>query len=201
MVLKYLRDHNVQVTKHVTSNLIGAMFVLLFSVFTFGFDTAVLATVQAMNHYEKQFGEQNPQTGKFFISAPRLAYLNSFPLITYGIGISHRVPRQRILADDEGLESAARLLRRCIPKALNIMDPFAATMIKRGLIVGACVFVVVFVERIGRRRMCLVVGSMMLGSLMIMGGLGTMKRRDGVQDKVLLAMTIVFPVFHMIGFG
>lgn len=86
-------------------------------------------------------------------------------------------------------------------KQLNIMDPFSATMIKRGLIVGACVFVVVFVERIGRRRMCLVVGSMMIASLMIMGGMGTMKHRDDVQDKVLLAMTIMFPVFYMIGFG
>lgn len=49
MVLKYLRDHNVHVTRHVTSNLVGAMFVLLVSVFTFGFETAVVATVQAMN--------------------------------------------------------------------------------------------------------------------------------------------------------
>ncbi|KAF6799509.1 sugar transporter [Colletotrichum musicola] len=389
MVLKYLRDHhNVQVTKHVTSNLIGAMFVLLFSVFTFGFETAVVATVQAMNHYEKQFGERNTKTGKFFISAPRLAYLNSFPLITYGIGIvigsliSERWGRRIVVAVmnvvcvggvvlsclaktyqqalggrlvlylhvgmeaylvpmymaeivpaairgsvvatwafshilaafvasvvtnftskmegnvswqlptaliaifpatvlltlwllpesprwllrkgrfDEAVDSIvylrgaekgypaereARLImdnieasstkgrwsemlkgsnkRRTLVgmmaaastqltgqafastygavflKQLNIMDPFSATMIKRGLIVGACVFVVVFVERIGRRRMCLVVGSMMLASLMIMGGLGTMKRRDGVQDKVLLAMTIVFPVFYMIGFG
>lgn len=101
----------------MTSNLLMAIIVLGASVFTFGFETAVVSTVQAMDRksrppplsplpwlshhaqldrvliklvsldFEKQFGEFNPKTQKYFLSASRLAYLNSFPLIMYGVGI------------------------------------------------------------------------------------------------------------------
>lgn len=81
------------------------------------------------------------------------------------------------------------------------MDPFTATLIKRGAIVIACIFVILFVERIGRRRLCLVVGSMCAASLLIMGGLGTITPKQKPVSDGVLAMTILFPVFYMIGFG
>lgn len=86
-------------------------------------------------------------------------------------------------------------------KSLNVMDPFTATMIKRGVILVGCIFVILFVERIGRRRLCLIVGSMCAGSLIIMGGLGTVTQRQTDTSNGVLAMSILFPMFYMIGFG
>lgn len=48
MLVSYLRDHNKRVTANVTSNLIYSTFVLGLSVFTYGFETTVLSTTQAM---------------------------------------------------------------------------------------------------------------------------------------------------------
>jgi MFS transporter, SP family, sugar:H+ symporter len=47
-MLRFLRDHNYQISEHVSSNLLLAMMVISCSVFTYGFETATLATVQAM---------------------------------------------------------------------------------------------------------------------------------------------------------
>ncbi|KAF4979773.1 hypothetical protein FZEAL_4077 [Fusarium zealandicum] len=84
---------------------------------------------------------------------------------------------------------------------LNDMDPFTAALIKRAVILVGCIFVILFVERIGRRRLCLIVGSMCAASLMIMGGLGTITPKQTDVSKGILAMTILFPMFYTIGFG
>jgi MFS transporter, SP family, sugar:H+ symporter len=86
-------------------------------------------------------------------------------------------------------------------KQLNIMDPFTATMIKRAMLVASCIFVILFVERVGRRRLCLIVGSMMAATLLIMGSIGSVKPRNTAENNTILAMTLLFPVGYMIGFG
>jgi MFS transporter, SP family, sugar:H+ symporter len=86
-------------------------------------------------------------------------------------------------------------------KSLNAMDPFTATMIKRAGLVFGCIFVIVFVERIGRRRMCLIVGSLSAVFLLLMGGLGTVQPPQAETQNTILAATIIFPVLYMIGFG
>lgn len=48
MLVSFLTDHNKRVTQNVTRNLILSTFVLGLSVFTFGFETTVLSTTQAM---------------------------------------------------------------------------------------------------------------------------------------------------------
>lgn len=48
MFSSFLQKHNKQVTQYVTRNLIYSTFVLGLSVFTFGFETTVLSTTQAM---------------------------------------------------------------------------------------------------------------------------------------------------------
>ncbi|RTE74410.1 hypothetical protein BHE90_011145 [Fusarium euwallaceae] len=384
----FLRDHNYHVSKHLTSNLLMSVMVLSTSVFTFGFETAVLSTVQAMSQFEKRFGEWNPETEKYFISPSKLAYLNSFPLIAYAVGVvvaaqiserwgrriivlimnticiggvllslfsknygqtlggrmliqihvgmeaylvpmyvaelvpaairgamvatyafshilaafiasiitnftsridghaSWRIPIGLIMifpsvvlvtsflipesprwllrkgrfeeavdniyylrgADrDYPAEEEARLILETIHnatsqgrwnelfkgtnarrtwvgilaaastqltgqsfasnygtvllKSLNVMDPFTATMIKRAVVLAACIFVIVFVERIGRRRLCLIVGSMCAACLLIMGGLGTITPRQTDTSNGILALTIIFPVLYMVGFG
>jgi hypothetical protein len=48
MLVSFLTNHNKRVTQNVTRNLILSTFVLGLSVFTFGFETTVLSTTQAM---------------------------------------------------------------------------------------------------------------------------------------------------------
>jgi hypothetical protein len=44
----FLRDHNYKVSKHVTTNMLMAIVVMMSSVFAYGFDNSVISTVQAM---------------------------------------------------------------------------------------------------------------------------------------------------------
>lgn len=74
-------------------------------------------------------------------------------------------------------------------------------MIKRAMLVFACLFVVFSVERLGRRRLCIVVGSMAAATLLIMGGLGTIQKRNQSESYGVLVMTLLYPVFYMVGFG
>lgn len=48
MLVRYLRDHNVKVTEHITRNLLLATIVMGTSVFSYGFETSVINTTQAM---------------------------------------------------------------------------------------------------------------------------------------------------------
>ncbi|TPX07934.1 uncharacterized protein E0L32_010389 [Thyridium curvatum] len=86
-MLQFFNDHNVKVTKHMTSNLLMACTIIGTSVFAYGFDTAVLDTIQAMTPFEKRFGEFDPKTKKYGFSADHLAYFNSFPLILFALGV------------------------------------------------------------------------------------------------------------------
>lgn len=58
MLVSYLTKHNARVTRNVSTNLIWATLVLALSVFTFGFETAVISSTQAMtreleDHYRE----------------------------------------------------------------------------------------------------------------------------------------------------
>ncbi|VUC32433.1 unnamed protein product [Clonostachys rosea] len=86
-MLRFLRDNNRRVTKHITSNLLLATMSMAFSVFTFGFEQAVFDTVQAMTPFERRFGDFLESEGQYGFTASKLAYLNSFPLISYAIGV------------------------------------------------------------------------------------------------------------------
>ena len=86
-------------------------------------------------------------------------------------------------------------------KRISVIDPFTGTMIKRAGLLGGCIFVIVAVERIGRRRMAVVVGSLCAVCLMVMGGLGTVQPERKGTNNGILAMSIIFPCMYMIGFG
>ncbi|KAH7026648.1 low-affinity glucose transporter HXT1 [Microdochium trichocladiopsis] len=86
-MLTFLRDHNYKLSEHVTSNLALAIVTMMSSIFAYGFETSVLSTIQAMDAYEEQFGEWNPKKQVWEFTPSRLAYLNSFPLITYALGV------------------------------------------------------------------------------------------------------------------
>ncbi|KAK7919940.1 general substrate transporter [Apiospora marii] len=384
----FLRDHNYKATKHVSTNLVLATMVLMTSVFAYGFENSVLSTVQAMNAYERIFGEYNAKTKKYEFTVDHLAYLNAFPLVAYAFGvivfsqIGERFGRRAVFysmnciciigvaicyagrsyawaltgriiinlhvgaeawlvpmwlaeivpaavrgsmvaiyafshvlagfiaavitdrtskmpGDDSwkipiaimfafpGLalslawllpESPRWLLRQgkfelavaslyyingadkdypaeqeallikdmmdnaptkgswgelfrgtnkrrtlgglvaaganqltgqafastygtVFLKQINVMDPFTGTLIKRAGLLGGCIFVITLVERIGRRRVSLTVGTMTAAVLMIMGGLGTVARPARSVQNGILAMSIIFPCVYMIAFG
>lgn len=111
MLVEYLTDHNKRVTPNVTRNLILSTFVLGLSVFTYGFETTVISTTQAMtrkqqslsndvvpfstittNHrafaaFERKFGESLPGQNRVGFTSAKLSYLNSLPLIAYAVGV------------------------------------------------------------------------------------------------------------------
>ncbi|KAH6693601.1 general substrate transporter [Plectosphaerella plurivora] len=87
MLVSYLTDHNKRVTPNVTRNLILSTFVLGLSVFTYGFETTVISTTQAMTPFETKFGELLPGQNKIGFTSAKLSYLNSLPLITYAVGV------------------------------------------------------------------------------------------------------------------
>ncbi|KAH7311353.1 general substrate transporter [Stachybotrys elegans] len=87
MLVNFMREHNAHVTKHITRNLLLATIVIGISVFSYGFETAVINTTQAMDAFAIRFGEQLPGEQTYVLTSARLAYLNSFPLIAYAIGV------------------------------------------------------------------------------------------------------------------
>ncbi|KAK8112358.1 aldehyde dehydrogenase [Apiospora kogelbergensis] len=388
----FLRDHNYKATKHVSTNLVLATMVLMTSVFAYGFENSVLSTVQAMNAYERTFGEYNEKKKTYGFTVDHLAYLNAFPLVAYAIGviifsqIGERFGRKavfysmnciciigvaicyagrtyawalagrmiinlhvgaeawlvpmwlaeivpaavrgsnfdtvvaiyafshvlagfiaaiitnetsKIHGDDSwkipiavmfafpalalslawnvpesprwllrqgrfkqaveslyyingadknySAEQEAQLLLETIENAptkggwnelfrgvnkrrtlgglvaagsnqltgqafastygtvflkqINVMDPFTGTLIKRaGLLVG-CIFVITMVEKIGRRRVILVMGAITTIVLMVMGGLGTVPNATKPVQHGILAMSIIFPCAYMIAYG
>ncbi|KAH7374826.1 general substrate transporter [Plectosphaerella cucumerina] len=87
MLVSFLTNHNKRVTQNVTRNLILSTFVLGLSVFTFGFETTVLSTTQAMTPFERKFGEWLPGQDRHGFTSAKLSYLNSLPLISYSLGV------------------------------------------------------------------------------------------------------------------
>ncbi|EOD51590.1 putative sugar transporter protein [Neofusicoccum parvum UCRNP2] len=81
------RTRNVPLSAHLTSNIVLANIVLGISVFSFGFDNVAFNTMQAMGPFEKQFGTYDPSSGDWEIDATHLAFLNSFPLISYAVAV------------------------------------------------------------------------------------------------------------------
>lgn len=67
---------------------LGLTFLLLVSSsFTWGFDNQGYATIQAMDSFLKQFGDQDPKTGVYSIAPKFLSYLNSFQYIGFAFGL------------------------------------------------------------------------------------------------------------------
>lgn len=64
-----------------------------------------------------------------------------------------------------------------------------------------CIFIITCLEKLGRRNVALVSGTICTSSLMVMGGLGTIKPNQRGTDIGIVAMSFLFPISYMIGFG
>ncbi|KAF9871339.1 hypothetical protein CkaCkLH20_11260 [Colletotrichum karsti] len=388
MTIAYLRSHNFKVTHHITSNLLWVTLVFGMSVFTFGYEGSTLNTIQAMTPFEKRFGDYIPAKKAFGFTSNKLAYMNSFPLIVYAVGviigaqIGERWGRRLVfiltnivclagtitvytaknyeqllagrmivnfhvgmeaflipmfqaeiapaavrgsltaiygvngvfaafiasiitnftshLNDDrcwkipvgigflfpafslffwvlipesprwllrkgeyqkavENLdylfgampgydaEKEAKLLQEALNssdtkgrwkdlvkgtnlrrtvngltaaalaslsgasfsnlygtiflKSLKIVDPFMMTMVKRALLLGTAITFMFIIDRVGRRRLFLQMGFVQTAVLMVMGGLGTIAHPTLDINKGIVALTVMFPIFHFVSFG
>ncbi|OBR05309.1 Hexose transporter [Colletotrichum higginsianum IMI 349063] len=86
-MLDFLHRHNYKVTRHITSNLLMVTLVFGMSVFTFGYEASTLNTIQAMTPFEQRFGDFIPEKKAFGFTSNKLAYMNSFPLLVYAVGV------------------------------------------------------------------------------------------------------------------
>ncbi|TDZ16864.1 putative glucose transporter rco-3 [Colletotrichum orbiculare MAFF 240422] len=388
MTLDYLRKHNFKVTRHITSNLLWVTLVFGMSVFTFGFEGSTLNTIQAMTPFEQRFGDYIPEKKAYGFTSNKLAYMNSFPLLVYAVGvivgaqIGERWGRRLVfiltnfvcmagtitvytaktydqlvagrmivnfhvgmeaflipmfqaeiapaavrgsltaiygvngvfaafiasvitnttshINDDncwkipvgvgfifpafslffwvlipesprwllrrgqydkavENLdylfgampgydaEKEAKLLQEALDasetkgnwkelvqgknlrrtingliasalaqlsgasfsnlygtiflKSLKVIDPFMATMMKRALLLGTAITFMFIIDRVGRRRLFLSMGLVQTAILLVMGGMGTISHPSLDINKGIVALTILFPIFHFVSFG
>ncbi|KAK2058029.1 general substrate transporter [Colletotrichum caudatum] len=387
-MLEYLRRHNYKVTTHITSNLLMVTMIFGMSVFTFGYEGSTLNTIQAMTPFERRFGDFLPEKKDYGFTSNKLAYMNSFPLLIYAVGvivgaqIGERWGRRLVFVltnivclagtvtvytaknysqllagrmivnfhvgmeaflipmfqaeiapapvrgsltaiygvngvfasfiasvvtdvtsryqDDScwkipvgigfifpafslffwalipesprwllrkgryaqavdnldyiygampnyDAEKEAKLLQEALDtsettgkwkdlvkgpnlrrtgngliasalsqlsgssfsnlygtiflKSLKVIDPFMATMVKRAMLLATAIIFMFIIDKAGRRPLFLYMGFMQTGVLMVMGGLGTIARPTLDINKGIVAMTMMFPVFHFVSFG
>ncbi|TQN69344.1 Major facilitator-type transporter ecdD [Colletotrichum shisoi] len=76
-----------RILKPFNSTLAAAFTVIAISTFNYGFDNAGYSTTQAMDAFQRQFGHQNPTTGKWRLPTGWLALFNSLNYIGFAAGV------------------------------------------------------------------------------------------------------------------
>ncbi|KXH25970.1 sugar transporter [Colletotrichum nymphaeae SA-01] len=76
-----------RILKHFNGTLAAAFTVIAVSTFNYGFDNAGYSTTQAMDAFQRQFGDQNPTTGKWKLPTGWLALFNSLNYIGFAAGV------------------------------------------------------------------------------------------------------------------
>lgn len=76
-----------RILKHFNKNLSLAFCVIAISTFNYGFDNAGYATTQAMEPFQRQFGELNPRTGRYSLDPVWLSLFNSLNFIGFAAGV------------------------------------------------------------------------------------------------------------------
>ncbi|KAJ3538535.1 hypothetical protein NM208_g5871 [Fusarium decemcellulare] len=81
-----MRSNN-RILKQFNKQLAAAFVVIAVSTFNYGFDNAGYATTQAMEPFQRQFGEYNESEGIYRLPSQWLALFNSLNYIGYGAGV------------------------------------------------------------------------------------------------------------------
>ncbi|KAJ3951634.1 hypothetical protein N0V92_011948 [Colletotrichum tropicale] len=76
-----------RILKHFNRTLAVAFTVVAISTFNYGFDNAGFSTTQAMDAFQKQFGDQDSTTGKWKIPPTWLSLFNSLNYIGFAAGV------------------------------------------------------------------------------------------------------------------
>lgn len=75
------------VLQHFNKNLVMACSVIAVSTFNYGFDNAGFSTTQAMDAFQRQFGEINPKTGRHYLPPAWLSMFNSLNYLGFATGV------------------------------------------------------------------------------------------------------------------
>ncbi|TLS27468.1 hypothetical protein PpBr36_04856 [Pyricularia pennisetigena] len=84
---------------------------------------------------------------------------------------------------------------------VNIMDPFTATMIKRAVLLLGPITVMTCIERLGRRKTFLSMGTLSATSLLMMGVLGAIQPATDGLKRGIVALSVLFPYAYIASFG
>lgn len=195
---------NRHVAGHLTITLILANIVLGVSVFSYGFDSALYNTIQAMTPFEERFGSFNHKKKKYTIDPTHLALLNSFPLLTYAAGVflaqqlGERFGRRIVLISMQFLCIAGLIVTytakdfgqilagRCLVKAHIGMQqwliPMLLAEIVSAAIRGFMVMFYIFEQELGALA-CSIITNF------------TAKRLDDSSWRIPVAVMVIFPCF------
>ncbi|GJC98609.1 sugar transporter [Colletotrichum higginsianum] len=75
------------VTQHFNKRLLASVFLIAVSQFNYGFDNQALASTQAMDAFERQFGDYDAAAGQWKIPTYFLSLLNSLNYIGFAAGL------------------------------------------------------------------------------------------------------------------
>ncbi|TDZ30280.1 MFS transporter fmqE [Colletotrichum spinosum] len=76
-----------RILRHFNRTLAAAFTVVAISTFNYGFDNAGYSTTQAMDAFQRQFGDEDPATGKWKIPTGWLSLFNSLNYIGFAAGV------------------------------------------------------------------------------------------------------------------
>lgn len=77
----------LSISKHFNGTLTLSVLLIAISQFNYGFDNQAFAQTQAMEAFDKQFGEYNPAKGAYAIPTKWLSLMNGLPFIGFAIGL------------------------------------------------------------------------------------------------------------------
>ncbi|ODQ73395.1 hypothetical protein LIPSTDRAFT_104968 [Lipomyces starkeyi NRRL Y-11557] len=77
----------VETRKHFNWRMAMSCLLIMVSTMNYGFDNSGFSTTQAMNAFQRQFGEINPKTGKYYLPPSWLSLFNSLPFIGFVVGM------------------------------------------------------------------------------------------------------------------
>ena len=73
--------------RYFNRTLFFSVLLVAISTFNYGFDNQAFATTQAMDHFQRSFGEYNEATGKYALDSDWLALFNSLNYIGFVVGM------------------------------------------------------------------------------------------------------------------
>ncbi|KAI6562528.1 hypothetical protein MCOR03_003353 [Pyricularia oryzae] len=101
--------------------------------------------------------------------------------------------------------NSARLSKARLSRAdgatCSRMDSFTATMIKRAVLLLGPITIMTCIERLGRRKTFLGMGSLSASSLLMMGVLGAIQPASDGLKRGIVAVSILFPHAYIASFG
>lgn len=76
----------LSIRKHFNRRLFLSISLIAVSQFSYGFDNQAFAQSQAMDAFERQFGDYNAATGEYYLPTLFKSLLNSIPFIGFACG-------------------------------------------------------------------------------------------------------------------